>query len=86
MADPSLRFEHVSFTYDTAIQPLIRDLSAHFACGWTGVVGANGVGKTTILKLAAGILAPWRGHIRIPGLAIYCEQRTDTVPGICATW
>ncbi len=76
----SLRFDHVSFTYDTASHPLIRNLSMHCGCGWTGIVGANGAGKTTILKLATGVLRPWRGHIMIPGPAIYCEQRTDTLP------
>jgi macrolide transport system ATP-binding/permease protein len=76
----SLRFEHVSFTYDTASQPLICDLSVHFASGWTGIVGPNGAGKSTILKLSTGILEPWQGHITIPGLAIHCEQRTDSVP------
>jgi macrolide transport system ATP-binding/permease protein len=75
-----IRFENVSFTYSRAAQPLIRDLSVHFARGWTGVVGANGVGKSTILKLATEILEPQEGHVRTPGLAIYCEQRTDTVP------
>lgn len=77
MTDLCIRFENVSFTYDRATQPLIRDLSVHFARGWTGVVG---VGKSTILKLATEILEPQEGHVRTPGLAIYCEQRTDTVP------
>jgi macrolide transport system ATP-binding/permease protein len=76
----SLRFEQISFSYDYATQPLIRNLSVHFANGWTGVVGANGAGKSTILKLATGNLVPLQGHITIPGPAVYCEQRTDTMP------
>lgn len=32
-----------------------------------GVLGANGVGKSTLLKLLAGILTPWRGSISIEG-------------------
>ncbi len=29
--------------------------------------GANGVGKTTLLKILAGLLAPTRGHTNLPG-------------------
>ena len=54
MTDLSVLFQNVSFTYGGMTQPLIRDLSAHFVRGWTGVVGANGVGKSTIaINLAA---------------------------------
>ncbi|MGD8523323.1 MAG: ATP-binding cassette domain-containing protein [Desulfobacterales bacterium] len=80
MADLSIQFQDVSFTYDRATQPLIRDLSAHFMRGWTGIVGANGVGKTTILKLATGGLEPQQGRVIIPEFAIYCQQRTDDAP------
>jgi ABC-type bacteriocin/lantibiotic exporter with double-glycine peptidase domain len=54
----SILFQNVSFTYERSTQPLIRDLSVHFPQGWTGIVGANGVGKSTILKLATGGLDP----------------------------
>jgi macrolide transport system ATP-binding/permease protein len=80
MNDPFVRFTKIAFSYDRAAQPLFRDLTAHFALGWTGVVGANGVGKSTILKLATGILESDQGHVNIPGLALYCEQRTDVLP------
>lgn len=80
MADLSIRFQNVSFTYDSATQPLIHNLSVHFARGWTGIVGANGVGKSTILKLATGILEPQLGQVITPEFAIYCQQRTDNIP------
>ena len=81
MTDLSIRFQEVSFTYDRATQPLITDLSVHFNCGWTGVVGANGAGKSTILKLATGGLEPLEGRVVVPEFAIYCPQRTDEAPG-----
>jgi ATPase subunit of ABC transporter with duplicated ATPase domains len=59
---------------------LFHDLSVHFTRGWTGIVGANGVGKSTILKLATGELEPQQGRVVIPEFAIYCQQRTDRVP------
>lgn len=36
-----------------------------------GLVGYNGAGKTTILKLAAGIYRPDEGQIRIEGIPVY---------------
>lgn len=59
---------------------MFHDLSVHFTQGWTGIVGANGVGKSTILKLATGALEPQQGRVVIPEYAIYCQQRTDMVP------
>jgi ATPase subunit of ABC transporter with duplicated ATPase domains len=80
MTDLSIFFHNVSFTYDRATQPLITELSVHLARGWTGIVGANGVGKSTILKLATGDLEPLEGRVVIPEFAIYCQQRTDDAP------
>lgn len=75
-----LLFQDVSFSYDTALAPLFDGLDVAFPTGWTGIVGANGTGKTTLLKLAAGMLEPSRGVIRCPGAARLCEQRTDEPP------
>jgi macrolide transport system ATP-binding/permease protein len=72
----------VSFTYPGMTSPLIEDLTCHFAPGWTGIVGANGAGKSTILKLATGLLEADEGEIRLGGFGIYCEQRTDEVPAL----
>ena len=80
MTDSSIQFHNVSFSYERATQPLIRDLSVHFTRGWTGIIGSNGVGKSTILKLATGILEPQQGRVIIPEFAIYCQQRTDNAP------
>lgn len=80
MVDQSIIFQNVSFKYCHATEPLVRNLSTHFARGWTGIVGANGVGKSTILKLATGELNPQYGRVIIPDFAIYCQQRTDKIP------
>ena len=80
MTDLSIQFQNVSFTYERASQPLITDLSVHFTRGWTGIVGANGVGKSAVLKLATGRLKPQQGRVIIPEFAIYCQQRTDDPP------
>ena len=76
-----LHFEHVSFSYPGMADPLLSDVEAFFPeGGWTGIVGANGTGKTTLLKLAAGEFEPSRGRIQQLGAARYAVQRTDVPP------
>jgi ATPase subunit of ABC transporter with duplicated ATPase domains len=77
---PFLKFHSVTFTYDNASQPLFECVSLHAAPGWTGVIGPNGTGKTTLLKLAAGLLKPDEGYIDMPRDSCYCPQRTDHAP------
>lgn len=79
MAD-ALEFTGVSFAYPGSADPLFTGLSARFGAGWTGIVGANGCGKTTFLKLAAGALEPTAGAVRRPPSCICVEQRTDAPP------
>jgi len=80
MSNLSILFQNVSFTYDRATHTLIHDLSVHLTQGWTGIVGANGVGKSTVLKLATGDLKPQQGQVISPEFTIYCQQRTDNAP------
>jgi ATPase subunit of ABC transporter with duplicated ATPase domains len=84
MSQASIIFHKVSFTYDTASTPLLRDVSAHFPVGWTGIVGANGTGKTTLLRLATGELTPQQGVVQTMVNAVYCPQQTDTAPPLFA--
>lgn len=75
-----IEFNTVSFAYETQSESTIKDLTLQLPSGWTGFVGANGVGKSTLLQLAAGILKPISGRITGPPAAIYCRQRTDFQP------
>jgi ATPase subunit of ABC transporter with duplicated ATPase domains len=84
MKDSPIIFRDVSFRYDGMTAPIIEGLTAHFPAGWTGIAGANGTGKTTILKLAAGLLKPDAGTVQIPGRSLYCPQRTDDLPELFA--
>lgn len=83
MSSVNLRFINVSFSYNTVSENIVSSLCVHFAPGWTGIAGPNGSGKTTIAKLATGILLPSKGSIS--GLsreisAIYCRQETEFPP------
>ncbi len=76
----SVRFNKVSFGYPDMPGYLLHDLSFHFTGGWTGILGANGAGKSTILRLAWGDLLPSKGSIQSSGLVEYIPQRTDFPP------
>ncbi len=57
----------VSFSYDGS-QQVVRGVDLHLTCGGiTALVGPNGSGKTTVGKLAAGILKPGSGRVEIGG-------------------
>ena len=58
MAQPRLHLSNISFTYDGMSRPLFDLLSLDLHAGWTGLVGANGIGKSTLLELAVGRLEP----------------------------
>src|SRR5213593_2194142 len=38
------------------------------------LVGANGVGKTTLLRILAGGEPPWRGSVRVDGRVLHMPQ------------
>jgi ABC-2 type transport system ATP-binding protein len=51
----------------------VADVSFELAPGVTGLLGHNGAGKTTILKLCSGFAPPSKGDVRVMGL----NPRTD---------
>ncbi|AUW41409.1 ABC-F family ATP-binding cassette domain-containing protein [Rhizobium leguminosarum] len=48
-------------------RPLFSNLDLSFGAERTGLVGRNGVGKTTLLKLASGELHPHSGTVSVSG-------------------
>jgi macrolide transport system ATP-binding/permease protein len=80
MSKPSLQFHSATYFYKTSNQPIFENLSVQLGHGWTGIIGSNGAGKTTFLRLACGQLEPTQGRIVAPQNSIYCNQRTDEMP------
>ncbi len=72
----SIRVERVAFAFSDLV-PLLTDVSLHIGRGFTGVVGANGGGKTTLLHLITAELAPTVGHIHVDGVIAVCPQELD---------
>ena len=47
---------------------VVRGASLHVCAGEiVGLLGANGAGKTSLLRAIAGLLPPWQGEIRVDG-------------------
>ncbi|HNV72234.1 MAG TPA: ATP-binding cassette domain-containing protein, partial [Candidatus Ozemobacteraceae bacterium] len=76
----TLRLHHLTFTHANSSTPLFEDLSLHVSAGWTGLIGPNGSGKTSLLELAAGVLKADSGSVEREGFPVFCAQRTDAPP------
>lgn len=59
----NLAFDHVTKFYGPVIG--INDVSCQIGPGITALFGANGAGKSTMIKLASGQLRPSQGQVRV---------------------
>lgn len=66
----ALTLTSVTFAYGPTVAPVIEDLDLTLPCGaHLAVVGPSGIGKSTLTALAAGLLEPRCGTIRVHGNA-----------------
>jgi zinc transport system ATP-binding protein len=64
----AVRFDRVSFSYGGA--PVLENVSFHIHRGeFVALVGPNGSGKTTVLKLLLGLEQPASGRIELFGVS-----------------
>jgi ATPase subunit of ABC transporter with duplicated ATPase domains len=73
MSSPTILFTEASFAWPDGTSVLDRTTAA-FGAGRTGLVGDNGVGKTTVLRLVAGQLRPTSGSVSAAGEVAYLPQ------------
>lgn len=78
-----LELENISFSYNTN-NPFIQNFTLSIKDGeFIGLLGANGSGKSTILKLASGILKPSGGNIRLWGKPLHSYKNKDRAKLLC---
>jgi len=67
----SLSLEGISFCYPDRDEPVINDLSLEIAANTTfGFVGSTGSGKTTLVDIIIGMLAPRTGSLVVDGVPV----------------
>jgi len=71
-----LAAERVSFAYGPRV--VLSEVSLAVAPGeLVGVIGPNGCGKTTLVRLLSGVLAPRAGSVRLRGAALGTYRRRE---------
>lgn len=84
-----LRFSHVAFAWPDGSK-VLDNVDLLVPPGRSGLVGDNGIGKSTLLKLAAGDLSPTAGTVSAEGrvgllrqdLTLQTDQRADEHLGV----
>jgi len=86
MTTPLIEFEHVNRRFGGGVRvrslarlrvqrrpyrQVLQDVSFAVEAGeWTAIMGTNGSGKTTILKMVAGLVRPQSGTVRVDGMDV----------------
>lgn len=61
-----IEIQHVSFAYDK--ERILKDITMNIHQGdFLGIIGPNGGGKTTLLKIILGLLQPQNGTVKLFG-------------------
>lgn len=67
LAEPYIELDNVSFAYDKNV-PVLENVSFVVRKGdYLGIIGPNGGGKTTLIKIILGLLHPTDGTIKLFG-------------------
>ena len=76
--DTGVSFEDVTFTYPGASVPSLRGLDLELPNGKvTAIVGANGAGKSTVVKLLCRLYEPDSGRVLVDGTDVRRFDRAD---------
>lgn len=74
MANRNIEIKGLTFSYGRAKQ-VLSDITFHIESGENiGVIGANGVGKSTLLKLIVGLLSDYEGGLQVNGMNVEKEN------------
>ncbi|APA99635.1 ABC-F family ATP-binding cassette domain-containing protein [Nocardia seriolae] len=89
MSMPVISISDLTFVWPDGTE-VFDGLDAQFGPGHIGLVGSNGVGKSTLFRLVTGELRAVRGSVSVPGrfgylrqdLGLAAGQRVDAVLGL----
>ncbi len=80
---PILELKNVRFGFNRG-KEFINDFNMSICNGeFIGLLGANGSGKSTVLKLASGILRPSNGSITLWGKPLHSYKNKDRAKLLC---
>src|SRR5271170_3786871 len=80
VADPIIEISNLDFAYGQRL--VLKHISLSVGRGTTvGLIGPNGGGKTTLIKLLLGLLKPTRGTITVAGMPAAAAVRQGDVLG-----
>lgn len=70
MEQVGIDIEQLSFRYETGVE-ILKDITFHATGDESiGLIGANGVGKSTLLKMLVGLNLDYEGMIRVEGIPV----------------
>lgn len=75
-----LTLSGIRYSYPAALEPILNNVTISFSEGWTGLLGDNGCGKTTLAKIACGLIAPDAGSVSPNLVCLYCAQEAEAAP------
>lgn len=77
-APPVLAVDAVSVAFPDAARPALAAVSLALRAGrFVGLLGPNGCGKTTLLRVASGLLAPRAGSVILGGRPLGSYRRDE---------
>ena len=70
----------VRYAYPAAREAVLDNVTITFPTGWTALLGDNGCGKTTLARIACGLVEPDSGTVTRGLVCALCEQDADEPP------
>ena len=72
-----VKMENVQFAYEKDT-PILSDINLDIEPGEAvGLIGANGVGKSTLMKLLVGLCDNYQGSVEIQGISVEKQNIED---------
>lgn len=80
-----IRVSHLRHHY--GVRPVLTDIDLEIATGeLVTIVGPNGMGKSTLLGVLAGVLWPMKGYVEIDGMRWRASEETELALRRLVVW